>query len=447
MRSVLSARSDSDSAPLSYAQEAMWFLHELEGRGHGYTLTTAARLRGPLDEAALRDALQTIGDRHEILRTRFVVRGGGPVQLVDHSSSVRLEVEDLQEHDAAAQRRAVSDAMDRERCQPFELADGPAWRVRLLRLGPQDHVLVRAAHHIVWDAWSQDIFNRELSELYEAYRRGAANPLPPLAIQYADYAVWERSWLTEDVLRERVQYWTRQLNGIPEHLDLPLDRPRPATQTSEASMCARVLPASTTALLAEISRAHRTTLYVTLLAGLAAMLARTTDRGDIVLGSPVVNRGDTKLESLIGLFVNQIAIRVTVAAGATLAALIGLTRQTIIDALRHADVPFARVVRSVAAHRSLTRAPVCQGVFTWRAGPAEPPSLAGLQTETVIAEKTDVRADFELHAYHQGSHVHMFWLYSRALFASERIQRLADEYVRLLGEMASAPSDRIDRLA
>jgi len=238
----LEKKARPEKLPLSYAQQRLWFIDRLQGsRSTEYNVPQALRLKGKLEREALEKAIQAIVERHESLRTHFEEVGGEPVQVIEQGVRIELPVEDLSGWDEAEQRERVKAAMDLELKQPFDLSRGPVLRVKLLKLGEEEHIFLRTLHHIVSDAWSQAVFNRELTVLYEAYAEGREEPLKPLKVQYADFALWQREWLDGGALEEGLRYWKQQLEGIPERLELPTDRPRPAVQTFEAEVCGLTL--------------------------------------------------------------------------------------------------------------------------------------------------------------------------------------------------------------
>ncbi|HET7747990.1 MAG TPA: amino acid adenylation domain-containing protein, partial [Terriglobales bacterium] len=272
-RPSLVLRSRPQHLPLSYAQQRLWFIDQLEaGRSTEYNMPRTLRLGGDLDLEALKLALNAMRERHESLRTRFGVVEGEPVQIIDPPSMIDLPEEDISGLDNAVQKEHVLAAMRREWETPFDLANGPLFRLKLIKLSDRDHVIVLNFHHIISDGWSQDIFNREFVTLYQAFHNGHANPLTRLPLQYADYAVWQREWLTESVLRDQLDYWRQALAGIPEELEFPKDRPRQAVQTYAADACTAILPGEQVAALKQLSQENHSTLYMSLLAAFAALL-------------------------------------------------------------------------------------------------------------------------------------------------------------------------------
>ena len=323
----------------------------------------ALRLRGNLDWQALERTLQTIVQRHESLRTHFGDVDGEPVQVIVPELRIDVPVEDLSGLDEDAQQAAIAAAVRRESDEPFDLSRGPLLRMKLLKLGDQEHVLLRTCHHIVSDGWSLGVFNREFAELYAAFRAGRENPLAPLPVQYADFTLWQRACLEGETLQRGLDYWKKQLVGIPERLELPTDRPRPAFQTYAADDCQVTLPAEQVAKLQRLSRECQATTYMTLLSAFAALLQRYTGQDDIVVGSPIANRQEPQLEQLIGFFVNSLVMRLRIQPEASFRTLIAEVRRTTLDAYQHQDIPFERLVEVLSPKRSLSHSPVFQVVF------------------------------------------------------------------------------------
>ncbi|HKX26488.1 MAG TPA: condensation domain-containing protein, partial [Blastocatellia bacterium] len=342
-------------APTSYGQRRLWFIDRLEGISAGYNISRASRLKGRLDREALRLAFKTIVERHESLRTRFAEVDGEPVQIIDPVIRTEVQFEDLSELEQPARQERVQDVMRREAARPFVLEHGPLVRMRLLRLGPEDHVLLRTMHHIVSDAWSEGVFNRELKTLYDAYQEGRGNPLKPLAVQYSDFAVWQRAPSADGQMEAGLRYWMEQLAQIPDYLELPTDRPRPASPTYASERCEVMLSGELVAALKQLSRMHKATLYMTLLAALGSLLSRYSGQDDIVAGSPIANRWETRLEGLIGFFVNFLAMRVRLSRGMTFRELLAQVRKTALGAYEHRNVPFERVVEGLSPRRLLNR--------------------------------------------------------------------------------------------
>jgi hypothetical protein len=350
----------------------LWFIDQLEGGSTEYNMPQALQLRGELDQQALVRALNTIVERHESLRTHFGQVDGEPVQLIEPKLNLVVPVEDLSGLAEEARQQAVARALEREWEQPFDLRHGPVLRLRLLKLGAAEHVLLRTFHHIVSDGWSCGVFDREFALLYEAFRTGCENPLPALPVQYADFALWQRQWLDEEALQEGLEYWKQQLAGIPEQLSLPTDRPRPVWQTYAAEVCTASFPAERLHALKRFNQGQQATLYMTLLAVFGVLLERYSGQQDIVVGSPIANRQETQLEQLVGFFVNSLVLRLRVQPEQSFRELLGAVRTTALEAYRQQDVPFERLVEELAPERNLNATPLFQVAFALQNAPESP---------------------------------------------------------------------------
>ncbi|MFN5567450.1 MAG: condensation domain-containing protein, partial [Bradyrhizobium sp.] len=330
--------------PLSFAQQRLWFLSRFEGASTAYHIAGGLRLIGRLEREALARALDRIVARHEALRTVFVQGDDGtPVQQVGAvDAGFALSAHDLfGAADAAGELERLAAL---EASTAFDLERGPLIRGRLVRLVADEHVLLVTMHHIVSDGWSMGVLTRELSQLYAAFVRGEADPLPALAIQYGDYAVWQRRWLSSEALARQGAYWKDALAGAPALLELPWDRPRPPEQNYAGAMVPVRLDAGLTGALKALSQRHGTTLYMTLLAGWAALLSRLSGQEDVVIGSPVANRGRAEIEGLIGFFVNTLAVRVDVSGSPSVSELLARVKAQTVAAQEQQDLPFEQVV-------------------------------------------------------------------------------------------------------
>jgi amino acid adenylation domain-containing protein len=426
--------------PLSYAQQRLWFIDQLEGSSAEYNMPQALRLRGYLDLDALQMAINTIVERHESLRTRFAQIDGQPVQVIDPPGSVGLPWEDLSRHDEAVQRERVVAAIDQEWAQPFDLTNGPLMRTKLIRIAETDHILLRNFHHIVSDGWSQSVFNREFMVLYEAFHDGRENPLPPLPLQYADFALWQRQWFDEEALSRDIEYWRKHLQGIPEQLDLPKDRPRQALRTYAADVAEAIFSAEKLAALKQLAQANQATLYMALLSAFAILLNRYSRQDDIVVGSPIANRQEAQLEDLVGFFVNSLVIRVQVNPETSFSELLATVRSTALEAYQHQDVPFERLVEVLSPQRSLNTTPIFQVVFALQNAPMGLQQLPGLEVERIGGEELRVRFDLELHVFEHGGTLGFYWLYNQDLFGRWRMEQMAHHYVGLLDAIIASPT-------
>ena len=433
--------------PLSYAQQRLWFIDRLEGGSAEYNMVQALRLKGELDEAALRRAIETIVERHESLRTRFEELDGERVQVIEDVWAIEMEVEDVQGWAEEEQQERVREVLRSEARTAFDLRSGPVLRVKLVRVAEQEHVLVRTMHHIVSDGWSEGIFNHELAVLYEAYRQGDENPLPELAVQYGDFAVWQRRWLEEGGELERgMRYWREQLSGIPERLELPTDRARGERQTFGAGACHAVLTREQVQGLKGVSQKHQATLYMTMLGVFGALLWRYSGQDDIVVGTPIANRQDGQLEQLIGFFVNTLVMRMRVRGEESFGELLGAVRRMALGAYQHQDVPFERLVEELSPERKLNATPVFQVVFDLQNAPTDERSMKGLEVKGIRKGELQVRYDLELHAREQDGQIGMYVLYNRDLFERWRVEQMLSHYVRMLDAVVADPVRAVGRL-
>ncbi|HEV7897843.1 MAG TPA: amino acid adenylation domain-containing protein [Planosporangium sp.] len=426
------------SAPVSFAQQRLWFLDRLSPGMTEYNVPLALRLSGPLDVTALRRCLDDIVARHEVLRTTFAERDGAPVQVIGAPRPVALPVSPVT--DEAHARRLASAAAG----EPFDLGTGPLLRARLLRLACNDHVLVLVLHHIVADEWSTLALTREITRGYAAAARGDP-PAPPPPVQYADYAIWQRQWLTGERYDRQLSYWRGQLADLPT-LDLPADRPRPRVHRADGAMVSFQLPGTTADRLRRLARDNGATMFMTLLTGFAALLHRYTGQTDLAIGTPIAGRTHPDLEPLIGFFVNTLVLRLDLTDDPTFVQLLHRTRHTALDAYAHQDLPFERLVEHLAPQRDRSRHPLFQVNFTAldaRQGPAGadgpriaefpvPCSTSKFDLRLVMTETTDgLRGDLE---------------FATALFDRSRLARMAGHLARLLTGAADTPQRPLSRL-
>ncbi|HEX9939022.1 MAG TPA: amino acid adenylation domain-containing protein, partial [Longimicrobium sp.] len=433
--------------PLSFAQQRLWFLERMGELGGTYHIPTRLRLGGELDRAALRRALDAMLARHEALRTTFVEVEGEPVQRIAPAGGFRLVEHDLAGHpDPAAELyRLAADEAD----APFDLEQGPLIRGRLVRLAEDDHVLLLTMHHIVSDGWSMEVLTRELGTLYDAFRRGEENPLPPLPIQYADYAAWQRQWVGGEVLREQTAYWKGVLTGAPELLELPADHPRPARQSHAGAVAGVELDEAVTAGLKALGRRHGTTLFMTVLAGWAAVLARLSGQPDVVVGTPSANRGRAEIEGLIGFFVNTLALRVDLAGSPSVAELLGQVRERVLGAQQNQDIPFEQVVELVQPVRSLAHTPLFQVMFAWQSASEGRPELPGRRAGGVAgpsALQAAAKFDLSLTLGEAGGRIAGSVTYATSLFEQATVERYLAYLHRVLAAMAADDLQGVDAL-
>src|SRR5262249_11334448 len=351
--------------PLSFAQQRLWLLAQM-GVSEAYHIFYGLRLKGQLNREALRRALDRIVARHEGFRTTFVSIEGEPAQCVSAAEESRFY---LVEHEQIGDQEELDRLVREEAATGFDLKSGPLIRGRLVRIGEEEHALLITMHHIVSDAWSMGVFLKELSALYGAFVRRQGDPLPELSVQYADYAVWQRKWMDGEILRKQGEYWERTLAGAPAMLELPMDHLRPAEQDYAGERVKVALEEDLTRGLRELSKKHGTTLYMTLLAGWSALLARLSGQEDLWIGTPADNRGQMEIEGLIGFFVNMLALRLDISGSPSVGELLQRVKQQTLAAQQHQDIPFEQVVEIARPVRSLAQSTLFQVGFSWLNAP------------------------------------------------------------------------------
>ena len=431
--------------PLSFAQQRLWFLAQFEGASAAYHMPGGLRLQGQLDRLALIKALNRIVARHEALRTTFVMQDG--------EASQRILAADIGFALAEYDLSGVAEAEDElgrlaaeEASHPFDLEQGPLIRGRLVRLAKDDHALLVTMHHIVSDGWSMGVLTRELTALYEANVRGEEDPLPPLSVQYADYAVWQRRWLAGEILQRQAKYWKEALTGAPALLTLPADHERPAEPDYAGASVEVQLEPKLSRALKELSLRHGTTLHMTLLAGFAVLLARLSGQDEVVIGSPVANRQRAEIADLIGFFVNTVALRIDVSGAPSFGELLGRAKAVSLLAQENQDLPFEQVVEIVQPPRSLSHTPVFQAMFAWQNTPQGELALSGLRVAPVESGSEAAQFDLTLSLAEAGEEIAGRLTYARTLFERGTIERWFGYWVRLLEAMVADDSQAVDRV-
>jgi len=433
-------KEPEECAVLSFAQQRLWFLAQMGGASGAYHIPCGWKIRGPLDAAALRKALNRIVERHDILRTTFVAVDGKPMQCVAPPTANAMP---LVEQEAASSEE-VAHLTNEEAAVPFDLVRGPLIRGRLIRESTNLHTLLITMHHIVSDGWSMRVFVHELNALYRALLEGGSDPLPPLDIQYADYATWQRKWMAGDLLRARGDYWRSALSGAPELLTLPLDYPRPAEQSFAGGRVDFVLDESQARALHTLSRRQGTTRFVTLLAGWAALLSRLSGQDDIVIGTPTANRSRAEIEGLIGFFVNTLALRVDVSNDPTVAELLQRVTNRALEAQDNQDIPFEHVVELINPVRSPAYSPLFQVMFVWENDEGLRLEFPGLSGEsTAKAAHRTAQFDLILTMRETRTGIEGELEYATTLFKRESVERMVGHYQALLAGMASDLARRI----
>jgi amino acid adenylation domain-containing protein len=442
--------------PLSFSQERVWFLQQLNPAATAYHFQATLSIAGPLDVAALERSLGEIVRRHEIFRTTFPASRGRPVQLVHAAQPVHLPVIDLQ---ATPDRvTAMQEQIDAELRAPFDLTRLPLVRWTLLRLSLHEHVLIHVEHHLLHDGWSFNLFLRELLETYQAFCAGRPSPLPEPPIQFVDFAVWQRRWMQSETAATQRAYWTRQLAGSPPVLDLPADHPRPPLQSFRGAAARIELPIELCESLRALSRAEGVTLFMTLLSAFLTLLQRYTQQEDLCVGSGVANRRRGETEGLIGMIVNTVALRTDVSGNPTFRELLGRVREVALAAYAHEDLPFGSVIESLHPDRDLSHMPLYQVMFSAHDSPLPRLELPGLSVDLLEgisngSAKCDLNVVVIPRAeQHVGqgksdpAGITMVWEYSTDLFEPDTIARMIENYQTLLGSIVADPARRLAEL-
>ncbi|MFU8872798.1 amino acid adenylation domain-containing protein [Micromonospora sp. SL4-19] len=433
----ISRRDPSDRAPLSSAQLRLWYLDQTVPDRAAYLLPLAYRLVGPLDTAALRDALTELVRRHETLRTTFTDDGGEPAQVVAAPAPVDLPVVDRTAVDPGDRAADVEARLAAEAATPIDLAAGPL-RAHLLAYAPAEHVLLLTLHHVVADEWSLTVLHRELAEAYAAHRDGRPVDLPELPVQYADYALWQRDWLAGPECATQLGYWRQALRDAPAVLDLPTDRPRPVVPSSAGRTLTRRVAVAPEAVRA-LARRLETTPYVVLLAAFHTLLSRWTGQRDVVVGAAVANRGRTELEGLIGFLVNTVPIRAELRGDATFAAAVAGVRAATLDAHTHQDLPFERMVEALRPQRRPDHNPLFQVMFLHADSAADVLRLPDLAVTTLRPAAGTAKFDLTLAVRDDADALEVLVEYRTDLFDDDTMARLAGHYETLLAGAVAAP--------
>jgi thioesterase domain-containing protein/acyl carrier protein len=439
--------SRKEKLPLSFSQQQIWFLSQLDPNSPSYNIPLAFRLTGHLNVIALEQTFNAIVRRQEVFRTTCSTVEGQPVQIIAPALTVPLPLINLQEIPKMEQEATVRRLATQAARQPFDLTRGPLLRVRLLRLDPENHVLLLTTHHFVADGWSLRVFLQELSALYEAFSAGKASPLRDPVIQYADFAHWQRLWLQGDVLHTQMAYWKKQLEGAPAVLELPTDWPRSPNRTNRGASESLALPAHLSVALKELSRQEGVTLFMTLLAAFKALLYRYTGQDDIIVGTAVSNRNRIETEDLIGPFANNLFLRTNLSRNPTFRELLARVREVAVGAYAHQDLPFEKLVQELQPKRRLGYYPLVQVMFIFHQHTLEQnPVLPGLTVTQLPTEMETAKYDLFLRIGDGKEQLFGSLEYSTELFDAATIKRMVSYYLTLLEGIIADPEQRLSEL-
>jgi len=431
--------------PVSLPQQRLWFLDQLDPGGFTYNVPTAMRLTGPLDVPVLQKAISEIVRRHEILRTTFDAAEGRPIQVVWPAKESRLPVIDLRLLGPKESQAETQRLMSEEAEAPFDLKRGPLFRASLLRLGEREHALLITSHHIIIDAWSHDIFLREMIALYEAFNSGQPSPLPDLPIQYADFAEWQRGALQGGEIEKQLAYWKNQLLGLPV-LQLPADRPRPPTGSFRGATRNFRLSKPLAENLRSLSKQQGCTLFVTFLAAFEALLCRYTGQGDIVVGAPVASRNRPEIEDLIGFFLNTLVLRTHLNDDPRFSDLLARARETLLGAFNNQDLPFDTLVDELHPERNLGMNPLCQVMLVVRQAPQSERPMADITVSPIDVDTRAAKFDITLFLVERPDGIDGALNYKCDLFDADRMERMANHFAVLLEGMVANPDGRVSQL-
>ncbi len=431
--------------PLSFAQQRLWFLDQLEPNSPLYNMPDAIRMTGSLSVSVFERSLNEIIRRHETLRTSFIMAGEQPVQVILPFAPMMLPVVDLQWLPEAARETEAWHLATAEAQRPFNLEKGPLFRAVWLQLASDDQALLTNTHHIISDGWSTDIFSQELRTLYRAFSSGHPSPLPELPIQYADFACWQQQWLQGDVLEKQMAYWQHQLSDLPLML-LPTDRPRPPVQTSRGDSQLFTLPETIANALKQLSNQEGTTLFMTLLAAFQVLLARYTGQEDVIVGSPIANRNHFETEKLIGFFVNALVLRTDLSGDPTFRELLDRVREVTLDAYDHQDLPFEKLVEELQPERDLSHTPLFQVVFVFEKVLASTGFSADLVLKPMGFERGVTKFDLTLFMIESEQGLSGVLEYNIDLFMPETIAGILAHFQVLLEGIVANPDQRLSDL-
>ncbi len=431
--------------PLSFAQQRLWFLHQLEPESAAYHVPLTWRLSGPLDVGALQQSIQVVVDRHESLRTSFPMVANQPIQVITPSLTVPFRQEDLQAEPEKGREEKTQSLIHKEIARPFDLATGPVLRVFLLCLDKTDHILVLTLHHIVSDGWSIGILYRELEACYVAIAARTVPTLTPLPIQYADFAIWQRNWLQGEVLDAQMQYWCEQLADLTP-LAFPTDFVRPPIQKYQAACQEIFLPPRLQQALHILSQDQGCTNATTLLAAFMVLLAKYTGQTDLVVGMPIANRNRQEIEGLIGFFVNSLVIRTDATGNPTFQVFIDRVQATTLSAYDHQDVPFERIVEELQPERDTSRNPLFQVLFAVQNAKNDGLQLPGFTISRVTTASRTTRMDFECHIREHQDGLFISILYRRDLFTPNTMEQFGRHYQCVLEEVVRDPTQRLSQI-
>ncbi len=438
--------AEFNTFPLSFAQQRLWFLSQLEPESYAYNIPAAVRLTGQLDVEAVKKCLHEITRRHEVLRTRFTTLNGNPVQVISNNGAIDLTFEDLSNLPAPDRESRAESYLLSQSQRPFDLTAGAALRAFLLRLSVEEHILLLVMHHIISDGWSVGVLIHELAALYDAFSKGKPSPLPKLPIQYADFAHWQRNWLKGEILEKQLAYWKGRLGANPPVLQLPTDRPRPAIQSISGAHEAIMLSPELSAAIKSQSREEGVTPFMLLLAAFKTLLYRYTGQEDICVGTPIANRNRGETEGLIGFFVNTLVMRTDLSGDPSFRELLQRVREVALGAYAHQDLPFEMLVEELQPERNMSHTPLFQAMFVYQSERAQSLEMPGLRVQPLEFESGAAKFDLTLSASETKDGLLISIEYRTTLWDASTIQRMLAHFQTLLQAIVANVNERISTM-
>ncbi len=432
---LITSQQPTGPGELSFAQQQLFFLYLLDPANPVYNLSITFRLSGTLNVSALLDSLQTIVQRHEVLRTTILVHAGEPMQVLNPELHLRPRIIDARAYSKAEYAQEIA----RESARPFDLTQGPLIQASLFQMAEDEHSLLLSMHHIVSDGWSIGILTHEITTLYAAFVAGQPSPLPTLPIQYADYARWQRQWLQGEVREKQLAYWREQLTGAPTLLELPTDHPRPTTQLYHGNTVIFHLAQEMRIALQQISKTEDVTLFMTLLAAFQVLLARYSGCEDFLIGTPAANRTRAETEGLIGCFVNTLVLRSDLTGNPSFRELLRRAREVCLGAYAHQEFPFEMLVEALQPERNASYNPLFQVMFALQNAPQTTIELPGLHVAMVEELGQTSKFDLTLSMTEQEAGIEGVLEYNSDLFEQASIERMQEHFLTLLQNMIEHP--------
>ncbi|MCK4359258.1 MAG: amino acid adenylation domain-containing protein [Candidatus Cloacimonetes bacterium] len=433
--------------PLSFSQQRLWFLAQLEPYSAVNNMFYAFRLNGLLNVSVLERSLKEIVRRHEILRTTFQDVDGQPFQVISPDVELKLKSVNLRELTEIEQKAETQRLMNDERSQPFDLVNGPLFRIKLLHLAEDSYILLLTIHHIVFDGWSLSLFLHEFAALYKAFLKGKPSPLSELPIQYADFTIWQREWLQHEVIESQLSYWKQQLSADLPVLQLPTDHPRPVIQSHCGEHQTLVFPQNLTEKLNTLSHEEGATLFMTLLSAFKTLLYHYTDQEDIIVGTPIAGRNCIETEELIGFFINTLVFRTDLSGNPSFRELLSRIREVALGAYAHQDLPFEKLLEELQPERDLSRTPLFQVFFNMLNFPEIHIKLPGLTIEELALPEIFSKFDLTLYVNEKNHRIHLDLVYNTELFRKDRMIEMLEQYRYLLSQIVEKPDKRISHFS